>query len=486
MDAWDVFRRARIILFAVLVFLCLGWAIIFAVIIAREWHYYAVFQRAIMLSLLATHGFTAILLYLMIVVPFRLWMDFARVLLLLILHIGSAVVFTLFNSGFPCRDLGSEETCRDLNYIVFIGCWVISGVVLGYAISLCVMSTRPKPVGSISGKPELDLPPNSPPRSSYNSRRESQSSVNSRSGLLSNSGKEKRLSVTIAQPPRQLVVVNGSPGDSPTKSPPQSNRSAWYNGNREFMHPSGLEAARSLAASQIASVGVLGRSPSSSNHPRTQPRVSMAPLPFPNPFRDPIPRFDSPASIYSTSTIRSDLGLRGRAGSDGSISFDHASPSPPAKTASPPPQGPLPPHAGFPLYTPSLHRTPSESSTYSQSSTYSGLSTYLFPASPNRSPNLAVPPLTPNRTHATTPAQSIHSLSASLHLTQPPAPAAVAQGPARRSLFLRLSPPKTIGPPSVSYNAPFGTRGPVVNVLRRYGSQGHSPVENPGPQLERR
>ncbi|KAI0065464.1 hypothetical protein BV25DRAFT_1898083 [Artomyces pyxidatus] len=538
MDLWTLFRRTRIILFTALIFICLAWAALFVVSIVREWSHYAIFQRAIVLGLLVVHGFTSILLYLMIVVHFRLWMDFVRVVCLLLIHIGSAVLFTLYSPDFPCANLGSEQNCRDMNFVIFVGCWVISGIIVGYAIALAVMACRPRPVESLSGKPEVYLP-KSPkaPSIQYSYRRHSSaSSVNSRTGLTN-----PRLSdVMTYEQPRAPPVANGRPeynlrSENPF-SPPwqQSSPPMGYMGGNTPVSMPGAHSAftdaisrtqspasfRSMGSTASVPRGMPPATPKSAASPHSaatphsavsarsaatprsasqMPMESLLspsnPSPFPNPFRDPdpMPRTQSPVSIYSVSSMNSDMGTRDRAGSESSIAG-----MPPMGSSLPPAYipGPAPPHAAFQAPNRMLRR--------SMSNPYTGLNTYALPGPSAGARNgyltvtsvTGAPRLVPNRGHTTTPGGlSIHSVAASMH-SQPssayapqpsayaPQPSAYTPQPRARQLnaFLRLQPPPpgVLAPASQAlYNAPFGTRGPAATILRRYGSQGHSPV-SPG------
>ncbi|KAI0306530.1 hypothetical protein B0F90DRAFT_767016 [Multifurca ochricompacta] len=164
MNAWTFFRRARIILLSFLVMSCLAWTTLLTVFLVHEWSYFSHFQRVVIISLLSLYGFTAILLYLMVVVHFRLWWDMARMFTLLIIHAGGSVAFTLYNPSFPCRGFSTETVCRELVHVIFIGCWAFCGIILCFVVALGIMAFLPRPVESLSGKGETELPP-SPARS---------------------------------------------------------------------------------------------------------------------------------------------------------------------------------------------------------------------------------------------------------------------------------------------------------------------------------
>ncbi|GLB35048.1 hypothetical protein LshimejAT787_0206130 [Lyophyllum shimeji] len=88
--AWATFRAVRVGIFALAALLSLGWTIVLTVLLLREWRAYDISQRAIVIVSLVINGVSAILLYLMIVVHFRLWLDAARVAFVLHFQLASA------------------------------------------------------------------------------------------------------------------------------------------------------------------------------------------------------------------------------------------------------------------------------------------------------------------------------------------------------------------------------------------------------------
>ncbi|KAI0006074.1 hypothetical protein BJV74DRAFT_18571 [Russula compacta] len=151
MDAWVIFRRARIVLLACLVLFSLTWAVLFTVFLGRGGSDFSLLQKIEVISWLSLYGFTAIFLYLMVVVHFHLWRDVLRVFALLAVHTGSSVLFMLYRYTFPCRGFSTETACRDYVNTILIGGWVFSGIILCFAIALGIMAFVPKPVEYLSG-----------------------------------------------------------------------------------------------------------------------------------------------------------------------------------------------------------------------------------------------------------------------------------------------------------------------------------------------
>ncbi|KAI0256743.1 hypothetical protein BJV78DRAFT_305465 [Lactifluus subvellereus] len=159
MNAWVIFRRARIILFSFLILICLAWSTLFTIFLVREWPHFSQIQKIVIVCLLSLYGFTTILLYLMVVVQFRYWWDVGRVIALLVVHAGASLLFTHFSPGFPCRGFGTRTACRGFVFTIFIGCWAFSGIVLCFAVILGVMAFVPRPVKPLSGEKEDGWPP---------------------------------------------------------------------------------------------------------------------------------------------------------------------------------------------------------------------------------------------------------------------------------------------------------------------------------------
>jgi len=158
MSAWVIFRRARTILFAYLALVGLAWTTLFAIFLFREFSHFSRDQKIVVIGLLAVYLFTAILLYLMIVVQFVFWWDVARVFALLSLHTGGSMLFMHLSPKFPCRGFGTVSMCRKYVHTILIGCWVFTGTVLCFTIALVIMGFIPRPVESLQGGEEDGFP----------------------------------------------------------------------------------------------------------------------------------------------------------------------------------------------------------------------------------------------------------------------------------------------------------------------------------------
>ncbi|KAH9934648.1 uncharacterized protein B0H18DRAFT_482998 [Fomitopsis serialis] len=88
MSWWSVFRTARRAVFGVISIISLLWAILLSVYLAREWKHAVEAQRVIVLLMICMNTVFSVLLYLMIVVVFQIWLDFARTVFLFAVHCG--------------------------------------------------------------------------------------------------------------------------------------------------------------------------------------------------------------------------------------------------------------------------------------------------------------------------------------------------------------------------------------------------------------
>ncbi|THG99646.1 hypothetical protein EW026_g2762 [Hermanssonia centrifuga] len=131
MEWWSLFFNIRKLIFAFIAVTSLLWAIAVSVYISREWHHFMIFQRILVLAVIGINGLSTLLLYLMIVVVFRVWLDLARMLFLLLIHAGAAVMLTLFGHNFSCDIFdGNDSTkiCKDVDLAFIIGSWAMTGL----------------------------------------------------------------------------------------------------------------------------------------------------------------------------------------------------------------------------------------------------------------------------------------------------------------------------------------------------------------------
>ncbi|KAG2158361.1 uncharacterized protein EDB93DRAFT_1121063 [Suillus bovinus] len=133
---WNTFRKFRRVVLALASIISLTWSIIIIVYMANNWSSYNSGERGFLFALIVLDFVSSILLYLMIVVKYQFWPDAARTMVLLGIDVAAAVVFMILSPKFPCNAFGSTAKCHNMTMTVVIGLWVISALILLYAIWL--------------------------------------------------------------------------------------------------------------------------------------------------------------------------------------------------------------------------------------------------------------------------------------------------------------------------------------------------------------
>ncbi|KAI0341785.1 hypothetical protein BDW22DRAFT_1420872 [Trametopsis cervina] len=303
MDWWATFFKVRRTVFVFISITSLLWAIVLSVYIAREWKDVIWAQRALVLAIIGANGLTAIMMYLMAVVVFRAWLDLTRVVFLLLLHIGSALMFTLFGSNFSCDTFKTKAICKRVDLAFVIGSWVMTGLLLGYIPYLLIMIRVPRPTPQITPNPLLHTPPMS--------RRSSVASVNSTTRLIRQDSTESFYTTPTSfrtSSARRVARYSSYAGFIPNRQASPPVRTGGPYGTKD--------SPRSPSSSNLPfrSVSVTPPTPNGSNYTpaslqtaeamaRNSSRSSPRPLPEPpvffNPFADPVSRQTTPQSAYS-------------------------------------------------------------------------------------------------------------------------------------------------------------------------------------------
>ncbi|KAJ3560913.1 hypothetical protein NP233_g10525 [Leucocoprinus birnbaumii] len=315
---WTGFKRFRVLAFGISTVLAMALSVIFSLFAVREWKFYSGAQKSILVIILAINGFSTILLYLMIIVRFRLWLDGARVISLVVFQSGATVVFTISKPNLPCNNLGTVQTCRTIATVaVFVG-WSLAGLLLFYALCLAIMSHVPRP--TVLEKPVLNLPEGRPKLG--HSSTPSWSTTTSSKTLIAPSETEKkndgkRLSISSqldlksSQSPWIRAPIENSPSRTSSLASHGSIRPEQYGVYR----PDTPQTIPSPSASSISNSAYLGTPlsyysqafplPPTPNYytscpspvPYSSPKLRQ-PL-LPNPFMDPLSRSATPASVAS-------------------------------------------------------------------------------------------------------------------------------------------------------------------------------------------
>ncbi|KAI9065131.1 hypothetical protein FKP32DRAFT_1568527 [Trametes sanguinea] len=425
MDWWSLFRKVRRVVFAFIAIASLIWSVILSLYLSKEWLHSTVLQRAIILALISVNALTSLLLYLMIVVVFRMWKELLRMLFLLAIHIAPAVLFTLYGITFSCQIFDSMNTCKLVDLIFLASTWSITGLLLGYTVYLFIMSRVPRPFPLVTPNDLLGSLPRSRPSSTF--------SVRSTTGLLSRPA--FRLPMCSASPvsiqshqssgirtvPKKLFVANTA-GKPQTDA--RSQRGPAYGATKAQEGRSPLQSR--FSTSTIGSVEddsplsplrklINLRTPQHSRNPsaasqqqiaqhQSPPRPPPRPLLLnPNSFRDPLSRHGTPETAFSGSTVMS---------RSGSVNTAHMVPGPFVH------HGYTNPFVQYMARMPMQTQLPgSQAHVPGNTQVYFGPQIYPT-AYASHYPGVPAALQIPERSHSATPsASSIHSMAPSIHFT---------------------------------------------------------------------
>ncbi|KAJ7172594.1 hypothetical protein C8R46DRAFT_156885 [Mycena filopes] len=211
-----LFLRARAIAFSIIMLTSLLWIVLLSVYVFLEWDVLDATEHTIIGVMLLTLSLTIIMLIILLILPFREWLDAARGFLLTLAHTGVAGAFTFWNPRFQCQwptsTPDSEGLCRLFNLYILIASWVIPILLILYACGLAVAISRSRQLTS----PVLDresILPIMRPRFDGNSRVLSYSSPSEKlhGSPLHGSPQEQR---------KHISGLSGRTSSSLTKLPP--------------------------------------------------------------------------------------------------------------------------------------------------------------------------------------------------------------------------------------------------------------------------
>lgn len=329
-NAWVVFRKARIALLGLIAVLALAMGSLFVFLLVKEWLEYSIEQRIIVIAIAGAHLFTAIFLYLVIVVQFRLLVDVARTALAILIEAGGAVTFALFSSKFPCRKMGLVSTCRTYLSVLQNAGWVIPGLLGLYGVVLIAMHYVPQP-RTPSDDTEAYFP------ETKNGEKAQRTSVNSKTGLISSSKRystgstgssfiQKYTPSMMSEreaPPIAIVGPNGQRHQMPYRTGTPSSFTGSYHSysssagssvggisSRPLMDPSNPPFQQSRPPYHTPSYSMVSDGGRATRPYMGTPQSASRPIsPIANPFMEPPSRQQSPMSLADSMSTRSPMTL---------------------------------------------------------------------------------------------------------------------------------------------------------------------------------
>ncbi|KIK59801.1 hypothetical protein GYMLUDRAFT_245012 [Collybiopsis luxurians FD-317 M1] len=137
-----VFLKARAITFSLISLFSFTWVVVICIDLFIQWGALGISEKSFLFLILASNTLTLVLLLVLLILPFRSWLDGARLMLLLATHIGIASGFVIWNSKFTCptKTADEEGVCRLLNMYILIANWVIPSLLVLYSVALAIMA----------------------------------------------------------------------------------------------------------------------------------------------------------------------------------------------------------------------------------------------------------------------------------------------------------------------------------------------------------
>lgn len=94
-------------------------------------------QRNYILVMLLSHSAGAIVLLILLIIPFRPWLDGARVMFVLFCELGTAAAFSISYSGLVCNPPDARQ-CKIITQHVLIVSWIVPFLLLLYVLTLWI------------------------------------------------------------------------------------------------------------------------------------------------------------------------------------------------------------------------------------------------------------------------------------------------------------------------------------------------------------
>ncbi|KIK08739.1 hypothetical protein K443DRAFT_672258 [Laccaria amethystina LaAM-08-1] len=138
------FERVRAIAFGCIMFLSFVWITLLSVCVFILWDNLDRPERSFLAVVLLTNTVTVIMLLILLLRKFRVWLDAARCVLLLVIHIGSAGAFAYWSPefGYTAESPEQEASCRMITLSVMITSWFVPALVLFYSGGLAFFAHR--------------------------------------------------------------------------------------------------------------------------------------------------------------------------------------------------------------------------------------------------------------------------------------------------------------------------------------------------------
>ncbi|KAG1877864.1 hypothetical protein DFJ58DRAFT_752978 [Suillus subalutaceus] len=144
MESFPAFFKVRAVTFSCIILISFLWTVLLSVQVYARWGISDRCSRSLTAVFLLTNATTILILPFLLILEFRVWLDAARISLLAIGQIGSAVAFTYWNPQIQCPDQTADQqgVCKLINFYMLMGCWVVPVILILYASYFAAMVYR--------------------------------------------------------------------------------------------------------------------------------------------------------------------------------------------------------------------------------------------------------------------------------------------------------------------------------------------------------
>ncbi|KAG1756521.1 uncharacterized protein EDB91DRAFT_21025 [Suillus paluster] len=135
MESFPVFFKVRAITFTCIILISFIWVVLLSVEAYTRWDISDRCSRSLTAVFILTNTTTILILPFLLLLKFRVWLDAARILLLMVAQIGSAAAFTYWNPQIQCPDQTADQlaVCKLINIYSLMGCWIVPAIFVLYA-----------------------------------------------------------------------------------------------------------------------------------------------------------------------------------------------------------------------------------------------------------------------------------------------------------------------------------------------------------------
>ncbi|KAH9048155.1 hypothetical protein EDB84DRAFT_1458731 [Lactarius hengduanensis] len=139
-----LFLKLRLAMFSLTTLICLLWVILLSCVLFTRWDVSSQSERTFLILFLGIDALTMIILPVLLLAKFRTWLDGARLLFLLVCHIGTALSFAVWLPTISCPDDTPDDhgICQLLNVYIVISSWVPPLLLILYGVCLALYTWR--------------------------------------------------------------------------------------------------------------------------------------------------------------------------------------------------------------------------------------------------------------------------------------------------------------------------------------------------------